>query len=345
MQISFLFSVIVPVYNAQDYLPRCIDSLVMQKLDRHAWELILVDDGSADRSGEICDAYAAEYPQIQVIHKQNGGHTSARNAGLTAAQGEYVLFVDSDDWVNEDMLASCADEIEAQHPDVVLFGHWRETEQKSAEVQPEFPPGSYGLEELQREIFPHVMMDEAGHFFPRALWGKAFRRELVSRYQLRIPQQLRTGEDMCCVICTVLAAQRISVLPQCLYHYRILPASISRRGDAEACTRCSCLLHFLEQEIKEHSPALREQLLRLTVQQMYSSAVRLLGAELSWKEKQKRFAALYQLPLCREAVGHARFSRGARTLRLKQLLLRYRWLAGISFFCRWGANRKGTSGL
>lgn len=334
MQTSLLFSVIVPVYNAQDYLPRCIDSLVMQRLDKQTWELILVDDGSVDHSAEICDVYAANYPQIQVIHKQNGGHTSARNAGLMAAQGEYVIFVDSDDWVSEDMLAACADEIAAQHPDMVLFGHWMETAQRATEVQPEFLSGSYDLEQLQREIFPHVMMDEDGHFFPRALWGKAFRRERIRDYQLRIPQQLRTGEDMCCVICTVLASQCISVLPQCLYHYRILPASISRRGDADACARCRCLLQFLEQETKNYGSAIRKQLLRLTVQQMYSSAVRLLGTELSWREKRSRFAQLYQLPLCREAVKHAQFSRSARTLRLKQLLLRHRWLAGISFFCR-----------
>ena len=94
------FSVIVPVYKVETYLPRCIESILNQTVTD--FELILIDDGSPDCSGEICDAYAAKDSRIRVIHQKNGGVSKARNAGLDIAQGEYIVFVDSDDWVDAD---------------------------------------------------------------------------------------------------------------------------------------------------------------------------------------------------------------------------------------------------
>ncbi len=97
---NYFISVIVPVYNTEQYLSRCVDSLLKQTLPI---QIILVDDGSTDKSGEICDSYADKNKNITVIHKQNGGSSSAKNAGVSAADTEFVGFVDSDDWVTEDM--------------------------------------------------------------------------------------------------------------------------------------------------------------------------------------------------------------------------------------------------
>lgn len=94
-------SIIVPVYNSSKYLRSCIDSILKQSLSD--WELILVNDGSTDDSGEICDEYAVKYPAIRVIHKENAGVSEARNTGLVAATGEYVGFVDSDDTIRPEM--------------------------------------------------------------------------------------------------------------------------------------------------------------------------------------------------------------------------------------------------
>ena len=97
---NYTISVIVPVYNTEQYLCRCVDSLLKQTLPI---QIILVDDGSTDKSGEICDRYSEQNPNILVIHKQNGGSSSAKNTGISAAKTEFVGFVDSDDWVTEDM--------------------------------------------------------------------------------------------------------------------------------------------------------------------------------------------------------------------------------------------------
>ena len=94
-------SVIVPVYNVEEYLPRCLDSILAQTYEN--LEIILVDDGAKDRSGAICDEYAAKDARVKVIHKENGGLSSARNAGLDMAKGTYIAFVDSDDWIEPEM--------------------------------------------------------------------------------------------------------------------------------------------------------------------------------------------------------------------------------------------------
>ena len=97
----FFVSVIIPVYNVEKYLKQCVDSVLNQKLDNV--EIILVDDGSPDACPQICDQYAEKYSCIKVIHKENGGLTSARNAGIRAAEGKYIIFMDSDDWWNPDV--------------------------------------------------------------------------------------------------------------------------------------------------------------------------------------------------------------------------------------------------
>lgn len=108
-----IFSVVIPVYNVKDYLPKCIDSVLAQ--DFEDYEVILIDDGSTDgESGEICDRYAAAHPErIRAIHKPNGGVGEARNVGIEAAQGEYLIFLDSDDYIAPDMFRVLADAVAA----------------------------------------------------------------------------------------------------------------------------------------------------------------------------------------------------------------------------------------
>jgi len=104
MQQDILVSVIVPVYNVEEYLGRCVDSILAQTYTN--LEVILVDDGAKDSSGAICDEYAARDARVRVIHKENGGLSSARNAGIDAAKGDWLEFVDSDDWIEPDAVES-----------------------------------------------------------------------------------------------------------------------------------------------------------------------------------------------------------------------------------------------
>lgn len=120
---SDLVSVIVPVYNVEKYLARCLDSIINQTYTN--LEIILVDDGSKDSSGQICDEYAAKDQRIKVIHKQNGGLSSARNAGLDIASGSYIEFVDSDDWIDKDTVKENLELIINENSNVVFFNHYQ----------------------------------------------------------------------------------------------------------------------------------------------------------------------------------------------------------------------------
>ena len=113
-------SIVVPVYNVEKYLEQCVDSLLAQTIDSK--EIILVDDGSTDSSGKLCDAYAEKNACVRVIHKQNGGLGSARNAGAEHVTGEYLYFIDSDDWLETDALETLYAAAKRDDLDIVLFG-------------------------------------------------------------------------------------------------------------------------------------------------------------------------------------------------------------------------------
>ena len=108
-------SVIVPIYNVENYLHKCIDSLLQQDLSADEYEIILVDDGSPDRCGEICDEYATKHSNVQVIHRENGGLGAARNSGIDVAQGIFVQFVDSDDYLEPMVLGTLVRKMEHEY--------------------------------------------------------------------------------------------------------------------------------------------------------------------------------------------------------------------------------------
>lgn len=120
-----LLSIIVPVYNVQQFLSECIDSLLKQDIAESNYEIILVDDGSSDESGRICDDYAVRTPFISVIHQKNQGLSAARNTGLRFAQGTYIQFVDSDDWLVENSLLNLVKKMEEEKLDLLRFNYNR----------------------------------------------------------------------------------------------------------------------------------------------------------------------------------------------------------------------------
>lgn len=216
-----LFSVIVPVYNVADYLPGCLDSLLTQ--DYENWELILVDDGSTDgRCPALCDACAARYPErVRVIHRANGGLGAARNTGVEAARGEYLLFVDSDDALEPGTLrrlAACVDQTEA---DMVVFRYCYVTEQGTKPGEPRQSAVTGRPVTLAEE--PAMLLDSPSACF--RLW----RRELFADGTIRFPGRV-WYEDLCTTPKALLRAGRIVQIPDVLYRYLLRPGSIMRNG-------------------------------------------------------------------------------------------------------------------
>lgn len=118
-----LISIIIPVYNGEKYLRPCIESILQQSYQN--WELLLIDDGSHDHSGAICDEYSAD-PRITAIHKQNGGQAAARNKGISMAKGDYISFIDCDDWLEPDMYEQLINTLQEQQAEIIICGYYEE---------------------------------------------------------------------------------------------------------------------------------------------------------------------------------------------------------------------------
>ena len=153
-----IISVIVPVYNAELYLAECIESLIRQTYQNI--EIILVDDGSSDHSYEICERYAMQNSCIKLIHQKNAGSTNARKNGLLNAAGDYVVFVDSDDWIDETFcndLYWLACEYSA---DLVISGCIKEHSDYKEVLHNKFAEGFYSKEEMKKQIYPYIIMSK-----------------------------------------------------------------------------------------------------------------------------------------------------------------------------------------
>lgn len=215
-------SVIVPVYNVADYLPACMDSLLAQRCDD--WELILVDDGSTDgKSPKLCDEYATQHPDlIRVIHQANGGLGAARNTGIEAAKGEYLLFVDSDDTLAPDCLEQLSAWIEESHADMYVFGYLYVTEQGEQ-------PGEARLSELNGRPVTLAQMPEMLLDSPSACF-RLWKRELFADGSIRFPGRV-WYEDLCTTPKALLRAKSIVQKPNVFYRYLLRPGSIMRNDN------------------------------------------------------------------------------------------------------------------
>ena len=224
-----LFSLIVPVYNVAAYLPKCMESIRRQ--DFTDYEVILVDDGSPDRCGELCDRYGARDRRVRVIHKENGGLVSARQAGMSVASGDYIVHVDGDDWVAPDLLERAHRAIQTHDPDVVSFpAVSMDGDVPGPRIEEPVPEGLYDRQRILREIWPQALMaPDMGHMCYYQ-WGKAFRRTLVLPFQMAVDPRISLGEDVTCLMPTYLAAERVVVCggPPA-YCYRVRSDSDSRK--------------------------------------------------------------------------------------------------------------------
>ncbi len=209
VQMEKLVSVIVAVYNIEEYLPRCVDSILAQTYRN--LEIILVDDGSKDQSGNICDSYAEKDRRIKVIHKKNGGLSDARNAGMNAATGEYIGFVDGDDWIEPDMYRAMYFACEKEKAQAAVCRYKQIT--KSGIID-----GSAGNSvSLSRDeaLEIYVCGDER-YLIYNSVWSKLFARDLVEG--MRFPVG-KNSEDIMFTTRAFCRMERLVYLDEAYYNY------------------------------------------------------------------------------------------------------------------------------
>ena len=241
-------SIIVPVYNVRDYLKDCIDSILAQSFTD--FELILVDDGSTDGSGEICDAYTERDSRIKVIHKANGGVVSARIAGITAASGLYAGYVDGDDWIEKDMYEKMVHYMKTYDCDLVMCDIVHEGKAlplSSGGTRTDLDGGYYNIDMLRSKIFPNMIY--AGQFYEfgvyPVIWNKLYKREKLINHQSKVDVRIKTGEDAACVYPYLLSCESLYFIKDMsLYHYRNSENSMTSAYDSMYFERIKALYSF-----------------------------------------------------------------------------------------------------
>lgn len=214
-------SVIVPVYNAEKYLQRCVDSILAQTFVD--FELLLINDGSKDGSGAICDEYAVKDSRIRVFHKENGGPSSARNMGIDKAEGEWITFVDSDDWVEKNAYEKIITQAEMQNPDIVLF-----------DFKMIF---NGGVQEYHFAMYNEnktILLQNYIKYVWTTLWAMMVKRDLFISNTLKLPEHLSYCEDFWLSIRLLHYAKSINYLPNALYCYNV--------------TNCESIIHTLNRK-------------------------------------------------------------------------------------------------
>lgn len=226
MSTPFL-SIIVPVYNVEPYLACCLDSILAQTFAD--FEVLLIDDGSTDASGTICDDYAKKDSRIRCFHKENGGLVSARQYGFSPAQGEYVTFVDSDDWIDPSMYQAMCGAAKETEADTVCCNYTAVTPEKKIERRDFCKPGSYNKQMLEEQIYPQMLF--SGSFFhygvSPSLCNKLFRRTLLEKHIYNVPLSVKLGEDALVSYICLLDSNVVYFIDESYYFYRSNGSSLT----------------------------------------------------------------------------------------------------------------------
>lgn len=258
-------SVIVPVYKVEDYVSRCIESILDQTYTD--WELILVDDGSPDKSGEKCDKYAEKDNRIRVFHKENGGVSSARNMGLDNAKGEWVTFVDSDDYVNVDTLQSLIYTVgRLPKVDIIDYPILRDAGSKDGGK----------LDTIDETIVCSTICEIERYWFnhPRfESWGRFLRRELLRG--IRFNPRLKIGEDTVFFMQYLMRCTFLVAIPNGLYAYCYRDASAMGSAQTKKLVQNDLLMLELMGEEVWQRPILAAIIYRMVIPKLQEKKLKL----------------------------------------------------------------------
>lgn len=247
-----MVSVIIPVYNVEPYLRQCLDSLLDQTYKD--FEMILVDDGSTDNCGIICDEYAKLDSRIMVVHKKNGGLISAWKTGITKANGDLIMFVDSDDWVDSTIIERLFDDYKKNNADIVCCSYYHEFVNKSVPDSHSVLAGVYQKKDIREKIYPVLIND--GNSLSRGIrisrWGKLIRKSLLVENLHWVNEKITIGEDLNIMVPVIIEADCVSILDsEYLYHYRANEESMMKKVSNKMFEKAT-ILYEKEKEIANY---------------------------------------------------------------------------------------------
>ena len=259
--ISMIISIVVPIYGVEKYLKQCVDSILGQSYSDI--DVILVDDGSKDGSPQICDEYARNDNRVNVIHKLNGGLVSARKEGVKNAKGEYLLFVDGDDWIEKDMVYELVKVAKDYSPDIIESGFYYAMENEKYEKYPYFTSQLYTYESIQETIIPKMLF--TGEYYKYGVypnvWNKMYKTEILKPTMEIIPDCLTLGEDAALTYSVLFNVRSFYTIDKCLYNYRMNPSSMTKKyNDTQTANTISLIVFLHDYFVKQKSKSALRQL-------------------------------------------------------------------------------------
>lgn len=317
-------SIIVPVYKVEKYLARCVDSILGQSYKN--FELVLVDDGSPDNCGKICDEYAKKDCRVKVVHKKNGGLSSARNAGVAVSSGDWIYFIDSDDWVEENLIEDVVNAIKSNpQTECVLFGYYIDFVLENRSLVRKFETGR---RETNDNTAQSVLLEAERSAMFNSTCNKVYKRAIVKENDIVFPENVKTGEDLPFNCKYFSYIQSCHVLSGSYYHYM-------RQGEATIVTRYDPTL--LDTMIKTN----KQRIELYEYLNMYSSEEKAVmskmvisdinscifnearNAENSFSSRKEFFQRLLNEPIIKQAVMEL-----DKSLPLMQRVFKYCYLSG-----------------
>ncbi|MDE7203513.1 MAG: glycosyltransferase family 2 protein, partial [Lachnospiraceae bacterium] len=255
-----LVSIVVPIYNAKEYLHKCVDSIIKQTYENI--ELILVDDGSQDGSALLCDELAESDKRIIVMHKNNGGLVTARKAGLRQARGKYILNVDSDDWIEKDMVEQLLAAAEQNDSDIVTSGYYEETLEYTIKQTDTLPEGNYNTEEEKLYLYRHMVRNGMRRGMNVPIWCKLVKSNIMREIYLEMSDEIRVGEDAAFIYSCLALADKITISHNAYYHYMVREGTMSRSRNRYYYREINDVILFIEKnfEKNKYREFLKEQL-------------------------------------------------------------------------------------
>lgn len=280
-----LVSVIVPVYNIAPYIEECLESICRQTY--HNIEIIVVDDGSVDGSGKLCEELAERDERIRVIRQRNAGVAAARGRGIELSQGKYILFVDGDDWIEDDMIEVLASGL--NDADLITSGvFYQETADKTTKRYDEFPEGVYREKAGMDLIFKTMIYDEYEEVIQRMspwCYNKLYRNELVKEVYQTVDLDIAFAEDSVFLYKYLLRCRSVVIKHQCYYHYRYRESSVMHTVRNNMLMDINKVYLALEADFRSHE--LKESLLFQLQKWIMVMCFRALNSHMGF-EKQTR---------------------------------------------------------
>lgn len=320
-------TVIVPVYNVQDYLLQCINSILEQS--HSDLEIILVNDGSTDNSPQICEELSKKDARIKLIHQTNGGVSAARNTGIAASTGEYITFVDSDDWLDKNMYQKLLNAARDNHkPDVVMCDFTTVRDNNRFNITSNLRAGFYAKKDIIREIYPTLLVTEDFGRLPIvSVWNCLFKKSLFLNDQIRFDEKLRYSEDYLFTAEVMTHCQSYCYVKNFFgYYYRQYNDSRSKKYRPEwwmTLVSLNSKLVQLLSDNKEYDFA-RQLKLQVIHSALFVSSSIHNNTHLGFAEKITHLNSMFSEPVLRAAFSDLKINKPSVSLRIVLYLMKQR---------------------